>query len=162
MKKQRITIFIVIGIVVLSIPFVFLNDWILRHDAPAWMRTVIYLVNPPGKMKSAITVSKISGGIGNISYINEYFGKYAIYLSKDVSGRDYIKLNSSIRYNIDCNGDTGLSLSGDIYVLPQTILFYTTPIDIGVGKKMNCTVQLSGKKGDSGTFYVLVNKLFDV
>ena len=162
MNMRRITIFCVIGIVTLSTPVIFFNEWILRHDTPAWMRTVIYLVNPPDKLKSAITVSKMSKGSGNISYANEYFGKYAIYLSKDVSGRDYIKLDSSIIYDIVCNENADLSLSGDVDTLPHMILFYTTPIDVEVGKKMNCTVQINGEIDESDIFYVLVNKLFDI
>lgn len=155
-----ITVLIVSAIAAVTSPVVFFNDWILRHDVPVLLRTIVYLVNPPDKLRSSIVVGEVVRGDGDVSYVNEYYGKYAIYLAKDASGHVYVKLDSGIKYSISCNDGGVHGASGIAMALPEMIWFYRIPVDLPVGGRVKCAVRVDTQKGDK--LYIIVNKLFDV
>jgi hypothetical protein len=136
-----------------------MNDWILKHDSPNWLRTIVYLFNAPDNLRDSIQAAEIIDGVGYIKYKNEYYGSYSIYLSDDKSGTKHTNLETPIGYSVICNGDAEFDVIGNIEYLPQSILFYTVPNDIPVNGELSCSIEVATLKPSN--FYVFVNKLFD-
>jgi hypothetical protein len=161
MRLKNYIITIAISLLsLLIVAMVFFNDWILKHDVPSWLRTAVYLTNPPDDLRNAIQFAEIIEGSAGVDYINEYYGNYSVYIANDISGRDYVELKSDISYKIICKGDAKYDVNGKLGYLPQSIFIYSVPIDVPINGKLSCTIRVDSQ--ESGKLYVLINKLFDV
>jgi hypothetical protein len=159
-RKYYTFIFLMMLLAIILVPIFFCNNWILKHNAPGWLRAAIYILNPPDKLRSAIQAVEIVEGDGDVSYINEYYGQYSIYIAKDISGREFVRLESVISYQLTCKDYAKFNAAGNLGELPQPILIYTVPVDVPIGGKLSCTIRIKSKQNEKQ--YVIVNKLFDV
>jgi len=151
---------LIVAMVAVSSSLVFFNDWILRSNVPPWLRTVVYLVNPPDKLRSAVLVSEVVEGVAYVGYVNEYYGRYAIYLANDELAKEHVIQDSKIAYEITCNDGRDHVASGNIETLPGLIWSYVSPTDVSVGSGVECAVRVDYSGAES--IYVVVNKLFDI
>lgn len=149
------------SIIALILSVLFLNDWILKHNTPRLLHTIVYLFNLPDELKEHIAISKLSSSNASIHYKNEYYGRYALYISSEKSSAQYQALDKPLEYNVVCSNGLNRQQSGTVSNLPADIFWYSVPNDLKLGDEINCELTVLQSEGIN-ELYLFANKLSDI
>lgn len=159
MGKNMITkMILTLGIIfALILTMVVLNEAILRHQFPAWSKSIVQMFFPPNDLYKPLLVEELIVSPGslkkNTTYRIKYMGSYSVSLlfsnfgpenySKFADKNNNFQLSAKIQCSVENNTIYTKSLNNGTPFLGKdsggiTLTTYTVPTDLPLDKSINC------------------------